>query len=184
MVRLSLALAALALASCREGAEANQAAPVGLAAATLPALTGRVVDQADLLTPDDEQALNVKLSALQREVGPQFVVVTVPSLGGLPIEQYGVQLGRRWGIGDKVRNDGLLLIVAPVERKARIEVGYGLEKRVTDPFAAKVMRERMLPHFERGEFPAGIAAGSDALIARLRSKASDAAIAKEDMLVQ
>lgn len=182
--RLSLVLAALALAGCRESAEPNQAAPLGLAAAELPALTGRVVDEADLLAPSDEQALNVKLSALEREVGPQFVVVTVPSLGGLPIEQYGVQLGRRWGIGDKERNDGLLLIVAPNERKARIEVGYGLEKRVTDPFAAKVLRERILPRFAEGDFPAGIAAGSDALIARLRSKAGDEAIAKEDMVVQ
>lgn len=182
--RVWLALAALALADCREGAEADQAAPVGLAAAGLPALTGRVVDEADLLTPSDEQALNVKLSALEREMGPQFVVVTVTSLGGRPIEQYGVQLGRRWGIGDKERDDGLLLIVAPNERKARIEVGYGLEKRVTDPFAAKVMREQLLPRFREGDFRGGIAAGSDALIARLRSKASDEAIAKEDMVVQ
>lgn len=181
--RFLLALAALALAGCREGAEANQATPVGLAAAELPALTGRVVDEADLLTPSDEQALNVKLSALEQEVGPQFVVVTVASLGGQPIERYGVQLGRRWGIGDKERDDGLLLIVAPNERKARIEVGYGLETRVTDPFADKVMREQLIPRFRENDFRGGIAAGSDALIERLRSKESDAAIAKADLVV-
>ena len=184
MSRIWLALAALALAGCREGAEANQAAPVAIAAAELPALTGRVVDGADLLSPAEEQSLSAKSAALQSEIGPQYVVVTVPSLGGRPIEQYGVQLGRRWGIGDRERNDGLMLIVAPAERMARIEVGYGLEKRVTDPFAAKVLRERILPRFAKGDFPAGIAAGSDALIARLRSRASDAAIAKEDMVVQ
>ena len=185
--RLLPALAALALAACGEGAEANRsaAAPTSFAfAAEPPALSGRVVDQADVLTPDEERALSGKSEALEREVGPQFVIVTVKSLGGQPIEQYGVQLGRRWGIGSKERNDGLLLIVAPAERKARIEVGYGLEKRVTDPFAARVMREQLVPRFQEGDFGAGIAAGSDALIARLRSKASDRAIAREDLVVQ
>jgi uncharacterized protein len=187
MGRLRLALAAVAalsLAACRDGAEANQAAPADLAAPQFPELTGRVVDNADLLSPADEQALSAKSEALEREIGPQFVIVTVPSLGGLPIERYGVQLGRRWGIGSKERDDGLMLIVAPSERMTRIEVGYGLETRVTDPFAAKVVREQLVPRFGQGDFRGGIVAGSDALIARLRSKASDEAIAKEDMVVQ
>ena len=141
--RLLLALAALVLAACGEGAEANRsaAAPGFAFAAEPPALSGRVVDQADVLTPDEERALGAKSEALEREVGPQFVIVTVKSLGGQPIEQYGVQLARRWGIGSKERDDGLLLIVAPAERAARIEVRYGLEQRVTGPVRAKVMRE-------------------------------------------
>jgi uncharacterized protein len=135
------------------------------------------------LTPQQESAPAAKLGALQREVGPQFAVVTVQTLGGRPIEEYGVRLGRRWGIGSKARNDGLLLIVAPVERKVRIEVGYGLERRVTDPFAAKVIRDGILPNFTRGAFVKGIEAGSDALIARLRSKATDREIAVEDKVI-
>jgi uncharacterized protein len=148
-----------------------------------PALTGRVVDQADLLDPASEASLVGKLAAVERDFGPQFVVVTVPTLQGYPIEDYGVQLGRHWGIGHKERNDGVLLIVAPSERKVRIEVGYGLERRVTDPFAAKVIREAALPRFREGDLGDGIEATSDAIIARLRSPKSEAQIAREDGLV-
>lgn len=148
-----------------------------------PALSGRVVDQADLLTPAQEAQLAVKLAAVEREVGPQYVVVTLRSLQGRPIEDYGYRLGRKWGIGNKARNDGLLLIVAPAERKVRIEVGYGLERRVTDPFAGRVVREQALPRFREGHYPEGIEAATDALIARLRSKASDAEIARQDGVV-
>jgi uncharacterized protein len=148
-----------------------------------PALTGRVVDRADLLSPADEARLSRKAEALEKEVGPQYVVVTIPSLGGRDIVEYGVGLGRHWGIGDSKRNDGVILIVAPEDRKARIEVGYGLERRVTDPFAGRVLREQALPRFRAGDYPEGIEAASDALIARLRSKASDSQIAREDGVV-
>lgn len=148
-----------------------------------PAFTGPVVDQANLLDAGQEASLTGKLAAVERDVGPQFVVVTVPTLQGYSIEDYGVQLGRHWGIGNKKLNDGLLLIVAPAERKVRIEVGYGLERRVTDPFAAKVIQEQALPHFRAGDLARGIEASSAALIARLRSKESDSQIAKEDGLV-
>ena len=181
--RFGLVLAALSLVACREGASANQSTPVALAGPDLPALTGRVVDGANLLTPEQEGALTGRLADVEREVGPQFAVVTVPSLGGEAIEAYSLKLARRWGLGSKERDDGLMLLVAPNERKVRIEVGYGLEKRVTDPFAARVIRDQILPRFENGDFPAGIEAGSDALIERLRSKASDSEIAKADLVV-
>lgn len=148
-----------------------------------PALTGRVVDEADLLTPAQEAKLADRLAAVEREVGPQYVIVTLRSLHGYRIEDYGYRLGRKWGIGSKARNDGVMLIVAPAERKVRIEVGYGLERRVTDPFAGKVIREQALPRFKEGRFPQGIEAASDALIARLRSKASDAEIKRLDGVV-
>jgi uncharacterized protein len=172
-----IAIALLGAAACERGPAVMPTGP------QLPALTGRVVDEADLLPPAQEATLNQKLARVEREVGPHFVVVTIPTLQGYPIEEYGVQLGRRWGIGSKERNDGLLLIVAPSERKVRIEVGYGLERRVTDPFAAKVIREDILPRFHAGRFPEGIEAASDALISRLRSKESDAAIATADGVV-
>jgi uncharacterized protein len=140
------------------------------------------VDQANLLSPAEEQRLSAASEAVQREVGPQFVIVTVSSLQGRTIADYGVQLGRTWGIGSRARNDGILLIVAPSERKVRIEVGYGLERRVTDPFAARVLRERIVPRFRDGDFPGGIMAGSEAIVARLRSRQSDREIAAEDHL--
>jgi uncharacterized protein len=164
------------------GAACERAAPVADTSG-LPALTGRVVDRADLLTAAEEARLSGKAEALEREVGPQYVVVTVTSLGGRPIEDYSLDLGRYWGVGHKGRDDGLMLVVAPAERKVRIEVGRGLERRVTDPFAGRVIREQALPRFKENRFGEGIERASDALIARLRSKASDAQIAHEDGVV-
>jgi uncharacterized protein len=168
--RLALAALLLAAPSC-DGK--SVAAPE---AARFPALSGRVVDEANLLTPAEERALADQSAAVERETGAQYVIVTLRSLEGRPIEDYSVRLGRHWGIGRKGVNDGLMLVVAPAERKVRIEVGYGLEKRVTDPFAARVIRERLLPAFGKGRFAEGIRDGSDALVERLRSKASDAQI--------
>ena len=148
-----------------------------------PALTGRVVDQADLLPAAEERRLAAASAALEREVGSQYVIATVPTLQGYPIEEYGVDLGRTWGIGSRERNDGVILLVAPNERQVRIEVGYGLEKRVTDPYAHRVIQERILPKFREGDMAGGIAAGSEAIIARLRSTRLDAEIAREDGLV-
>ena len=178
----SRAAAALAAALLLLGA-CGEAPPVSAPVLDLPELTGRVVDRADLLTPAQEASLNAQSAALERDLGAQFVIATVSTLHEMPIEDYGVQLGRRWGIGREGKDDGVLLIVAPAERKARIEVGYGLEKRVTDPFAAKLMREALVPRFAEGRFGEGIEAGSRAIIARLRSKASDADIAVKDHLV-
>ena len=174
----ALLLTALLVASACRAEEKPQASKPDF-----PALTGRVVDAANLLAPASEAELSRQLEAVQREVGPQYVVVTVPSLEGYPIEDYGVALGRHWGIGSKERNDGVLLIVAPAERRVRIEVGYGLERRITDPYAAKVIDENILPSFREGRFEDGIEAGSKAIVARLRSNASEAEIMKADGVV-
>lgn len=147
-----------------------------------PALTGRVVDRANLLTPAEKQALTAQSAAVERDTKAQYVIVTLRSLEGYRIEDYGYKLGRFWGIGRKNVNDGVILLVAPAERKVRIEVGYGLERRITDPFASKVIREQVVPAFQLGHYGDGIKAGSDAIVQRLRSKASDAEIAKEDHL--
>ena len=172
---LALVAGALLLAAC--GSEPPAGGP------DFPELTGRVVDEADLLRPEQEHQLAAASEALEREVGPQFVVVTVPTLQGYPILEYGVDLGRSWGIGNAERNDGIILLVAPSERQARIEVGYGLEKRVTDPYANRVMQQEIIPRFRGGDMSGGIMAGSRALIERLRSRQSDAQIAAEDGLV-
>lgn len=176
---LALALTALSLAACDGEASPGNS----VADARFPELTGRVVDEADLLTPPQEQQLDAASEALEREVGPQFVIVTVPTLHGYPILEYSVDLGRHWGIGSRERNDGLLLVVAPNERQVRIEVGYGLERRVTDPYASRVIQDRILPRFREGDMSGGIIVGSQALIERLRSRQSDAEIARQDGVV-
>lgn len=139
-----------------------------------PALTGRVVDDAQLLTPEQEQALTGKLAALEQQTGDQLVVVTLPSLQDQEIEDYGYQLGRHWGIGQKANNGGALLIVAPNERKVRIEVGYGLEGVLTDAYSSLIIRNDILPAFRQGDYAAGILAGTDAIIAQLTADPAEA----------
>lgn len=132
-----------------------------------PALTGRVVDTADIIPANVEAELTAKLEALETQSQRQLVVTTVPDLGGYDISDYGYQLGREWGLGDAERNDGALLIVAPNDRKVRIEVGYGLEGYLTDALSSIIIQNEILPPFRDGDMPAGIVAGTDAIIAQL-----------------
>ncbi len=136
-------------------------------AQTFPALTGRVVDEARLLSPDRERQLTERLEALEAETTNQLVVVTVNDLQGYPIEDYGYQLGREWGIGQGETDNGVLLIVAPNERKVRIEVGYGLEPILTDALSARIIHEDILPDFRQAGFESGITRGVDAIINQL-----------------
>jgi uncharacterized protein len=124
-----------------------------------PPLTGRVVDDAHLLSPADKAAIEADLKALGQKSSDQFVVYTANSLQGYPIEDFGYQLGRAWGIGQKGTNNGVLLIVVPNERKVRIEVGRGLEPQLTDLMTSLIIRNRILPEFRRGQYAAGIKAG-------------------------
>ena len=142
---------------------------VGPAAAqTFPKLSGRVVDEAHLLSPEQTAALDAKLAALETQSQRQMVIATIPSLEGYEIEDYGYRLGRAWGIGDKQRNDGVLLIVAPSEHKVRIEVGYGLEGILTDALTSIIISRDVVPRFKANDYPGGIAAATDQLIAQLQ----------------
>jgi uncharacterized protein len=138
-----------------------------LAAPTFPKLSGRVVDEANLLSPATEAALTQKLEALETATGRQLVVATLPSLQGLEIEEYGYQLGRAWKLGDEKADDGVVLIVAPNERKVRIEVGYGLEPVLTDALSSVIIQSAILPKFKAGDMEGGVVAGADALIQQL-----------------
>ncbi|MET1080581.1 MAG: TPM domain-containing protein [Pseudomonas sp.] len=129
-----------------------------------PALTGRVVDQAQLLDTATEQELAQRLDAHEKASGQQLVVVTLENLQGLGIEEFGYQLGRHWGIGQKGKNNGALLLVARDERKVRIEVGYGLEGQLTDAQSWAIIQQAILPSFKAGDFPAGIRAGVAAML--------------------
>src|SRR5260370_6739415 len=129
-----------------------------------PPLTGRVVDDAGILSPDTRSRLDSRLAEQERATGQQIAVVTLKSLQGYPIEDFGYQLGRRWGIGQKGRDNGALLIVAPNERKVRIEVGYGLEGRLTDAQSRIIIEQVILPQFRRGDFNAGVIDGTAAML--------------------
>lgn len=126
---------------------------------TFPALTGRIVDNARLLTPEDRSAIEADLAALEEKSTDQLVVVTLRSLQGYEIEDYGYRLGRKWGIGRAGKNNGVLLIVAPNERRVRIEVGRGLEPIVTDLMSRLIIENAIIPEFRQGNFSAGIRAG-------------------------
>lgn len=135
------------------------AVTIAAAAPTFPKLTGRVVDNAGLLDNATEAQLTSDLAALEEKSTDQIVVVTLPSLQGYAIEDYGYQLGRHWAIGQKGKDNGALLIVAPTERKVRIEVGHGLEPHLTDAMSRLIIENAILPRFRRGDFQGGIVAG-------------------------
>jgi uncharacterized protein len=140
------------------------AAPSIAADPAFPPLTGRVVDAANLLSAEEETALAAKLEAHEQKTTNQFVVVTLPSLQGFDIADYGVRLGRHWQIGQKDRGNGVILIVAPNERRVRIEVGYGLEGTLTDALSNVIITGAILPRFRNGDFSGGIRAGVDDIL--------------------
>lgn len=140
-----------------------------------PALTGRVVDGADLLSAGQERELTDRLAALEAETTDQLVVVTLPSLQGVEIEEFGYQLGRHWGIGQAGKDNGVLLIVAPNERKVRIEVGYGLEGTLTDALARVIIDTAILSRFRANDMAGGIMAGASDIIAVLTGEGAEVA---------
>ena len=140
-----------------------------------PALTGRVVDDAGILSASTQSELTDMLAAHERATGQQVVVVTLDSLQGYTIEDYGYQLGRYWGIGQKGKNTGALLIVAPKEHKVRIEVGYGLEGTLTDAICSTIINSDVLPNFKRGDFNGGIVAGTTSILRVLGDNESSSA---------
>jgi len=129
--------------------------------------TAPVVDQAGIIPDDVEAQLSQKLDQFEERNQRQFVVATVDDLQGYDIADYGYQLGREWALGDAERNDGIILLVAPNERKVRIEVGYGLEPIMTDGLSALIIQQVILPRFSEGDFPGGIVAGADAIITQI-----------------
>lgn len=149
------------------------ASPV--AAQNFPQLTGRVVDQAQLLSADQAADLTSKSQALEAQTGRQFVVATVNSLEGRTIEDYGYRLGRNWGIGQKGKDDGVILLVAPNERKVRIETGYGARVFLTDAVSSIIIREAILPRFKAGDMGGGIVAGADEIIKQMSLSPQEAA---------
>ncbi len=164
MRRLAGLIAFLAL--CWAGA--------ALCAPQFPQLTGPVVDDAHVLTPQVQADLTARLQALQSATSRQLVVVTLPSLNGYAIDDYGYQLGRAWGIGQKGINNGALFIIVPSEHQVRIEAGYGLEGILTDALSSVILQRAVLPKFRAGDVQGGIVDGTDEIIAQLQADPSAA----------
>lgn len=150
------------------------ALPVAAQDIRFPPLTGRVVDNAELIPAPAEAALTAKLEALEQATTDQLVVVTLPDLQGREIEDYGYRLGRAWGIGRDDKDNGVLLIVAPNDRKVRIEVGRGLEPVMTDALSTLIIQNDILPAFRDGDFAGGIERGVDAIDRQLRLDPTEA----------
>ncbi|HSC48307.1 MAG TPA: TPM domain-containing protein [Gammaproteobacteria bacterium] len=141
------------------------------AAPPFPELTGPVVDGAGILDADTRQLLTDRLTAYDQGSGNQLVVVTVQTLDGYPIEYWGYQLGRHWGIGQAGKNTGALLIVDVAERKLRIEAGYGLEGTLTDALSDDIIRNTIAPKFKQGDYSGGVTDGVDAILKVLGGQA-------------
>jgi uncharacterized protein len=142
-------------------------------ALNFPALTGRVVDQANIIPTDSRRTIETKLADLEAKSSIQLVVATVTSLEGQEIEPYANQLFRAWQLGEKTRNNGVLLLVAPNERRVRIEVGYGLEGTLTDALSQVIITNAIAPRFKTGDYAGGITRGVDDIITVLTTDASE-----------
>ena len=165
---MRLLIAALALSICSCG-NSSVSRPADAPAKVLGVeLTGRVVDAADVLPLETERLLSSQLASLEADTSDQLVVVTLPRLKGHSIEDVGIALGRGWGIGRADIRNGVLLVVAPNERRVRIEVGYGLEGLLTDERAAQIVHA-MLPQFRKGNIASGVALGVQEIDRLLRS---------------
>ena len=140
---------------------------------TFPPLTGRVVDGANIIQPATRVMLEQKLADLEAKSGIQLVVATVKSLEGQEIEPYANELFRTWKLGEKTKNNGVLLLVAPNERRVRIEVGYGLEATLTDALSKVIIVNAIAPRFKAGDFSDGISRGVDDIITVLTTDASE-----------
>ncbi len=149
------------------------AGAVAAAELAFPSLSGRVVDGAGLLTPEQRDALDAKLKAHEDRTSDQVVVATVPGLQGTTVEDFANRLFRHWKLGQAKTNNGVLLLVAPTERKVRIEVGYGLEGALTDALSRVVIAGAITPRFKTGDYAGGIAAGLDGILSILDGDARE-----------
>lgn len=163
-------IAAVLVALCLTLLSAGQAL-----AQDFPALSGRVVDSADIISAPVEAELTAELAALETQSQRQFVIATVADLEGYDVADYGYRLGRHWGIGDKDRDDGVLLLIAPNQRRMHIAVGYGLEPVLTDALSSSIIRNDITPAFRNGDFDGGIRAGATAIIRQLQLPPEEAA---------
>ncbi len=150
-LRLSLVMAVLFSAVCAFAID-------------VPYLTGRVTDNAGILSDDMRKSITLQLKAHEDKTTNQIAVLTVPALDGVSIEDYASSVFQEWKLGQKGKDNGILLIVAPNDRRMRIEVGYGLEGTLTDGMAGNIIRDVITPHFKNGDYNKGVEEGVKAII--------------------
>ena len=138
--------------------------------ADVPFLTGRVVDNAEVLKADTRRRLAEQLQAHERKTTNQVAVLTVPTIHGESVEEYAVRVFEQWKLGGKGKDNGVLVVVVPQDRRLRIEVGYGLEGTLTDAAASRIIRDVMTPRFRQGDYDGGISQGVGAVLAHLEGK--------------
>ena len=144
--------------------------PRAAAALEVPALRGRVNDYAGMLSPEAERRLETLLKELEEKDSTQVAVLTIPSLDGDSLEDFSIRVAERWQIGRKGFDNGVILIFARDDRKVRIEVGYGLEGRLTDLTAGRIIRDRIVPEFRAGRFDQGVLNGVVAMTEVVRGE--------------
>ena len=140
--------------------------------ADVPYLTGRVVDNAEILKPDTRRQVTELLRNHEQQTTNQIAVLTIPTLNGESVEEYSVRVFEQWKLGQKGKDNGVLLVVVPQDRKMRIEVGYGLEGTLTDAHASRIIRNVMAPRFKQNDYDGGVAQGAAAIVAQLEGKAA------------
>ncbi|MGE5236061.1 MAG: TPM domain-containing protein [Acidobacteriota bacterium] len=140
------------------------------AAFDVPYLAGRVNDYAGMLDDGTRGRLEAKLAQLEKATGDQVVVLTIESLGGEPLEDYSIKVAQTWKLGQKGKDNGVLLLIAKDDRKMRLEVGYGLEASLTDALSSRILNNVVRPRFKAGDFAGGIAAGVDAIVGTLEGR--------------
>ena len=144
--------------------------PLQLLALDAPQLAGRINDQARMLSPETVQRLEQKLAAFERDTSNQVAVLTIPSLQGDDIDQFSIRVAETWKLGQKGKDNGVLLVLAQTERKVRIEVGMGLQGVLPDITAGRIIRETMRPHLKSGDFDQGITVAVDSIIAATKGE--------------
>lgn len=134
----------------------------------IPYLTGPLVDEAKLLSTSDEHLITQTLEKINASQKAQVVVLIAGSLQGLEIESYSIAVAEKWKLGTKKVDNGLLFVIAPKERKMRLEVGYGLEGEIPDAIAKRILDEAVGPYFRKGQFAQGINQGLETIASRLQ----------------
>ena len=132
---------------------------------SIPPLNGKpVVDTAHILSAREQDDLNAYLTAVSEQTGVQVAVLTIPSLGDNSIEEYSITAAEKWGLGQKGADNGVLLTIAMQDHALRIEVGYGLEEKLTDTKCGLIIRGFITPAFKNGDYAAGITAGMEKIV--------------------
>lgn len=141
----------------------------------IPKPVGHVNDFAGILPKDMSNRLEAKLRTYKTETSNEVSVVTVKTLGGMSVEDYTIRLAKAWGVGNKKKDNGVVFLIAPNDRRCRIEVGYGLEPKLTDIQAKRIIESVVIPKFKQGQMPSGIEAGAESILLSLTGKLAPAA---------